>query len=37
MDYRIKVLKMFPKEFQQAYVKYKHNELVEDYMGSGKG
>ena len=36
-DYRIKVLKMFPKEFQQAYIKFKHNNLTEDYMGSGKG
>ena len=30
VDYRIKVLKMFPKEFQQAYVKYKHNTLKKD-------
>ena len=37
VDYRIKVLKMFPKEFQQAYVKYKHGTLDEEYSGSGKG
>ena len=36
-DYRIKVLKMFPKEFQQAYIKYKHGTLDEDYSGSGRG
>ena len=37
VDYRIKVLKMFPKEFQQAYIKYKHGKMDEDYVGSGKG
>ena len=30
IDYRIRVLKMFPKEFQQAYIKYKHNTLKRD-------
>ena len=28
---------MFPKEFQQAYIKYKHGKMDEDYVGSGKG
>lgn len=28
---------MFPKEFQQAYIKYKHGKIDEDYVGSGKG
>lgn len=27
---------MFPKEFQQAYIKYKHGKIDEDYVGSGK-
>lgn len=36
-EYRIKVLKMFPKEFQQAYIKYKHNTLKKDYNGDEVG
>jgi hypothetical protein len=29
-EYRIKVLKMFPKEFQKAYVAYKKGNLPKD-------
>lgn len=36
-EYRIKVLKMFPKEFQQAYIKYKHNTLKKDHNGDTLG
>ena len=36
-EYRIKVLKMFPKEFQQAYIKYKHGTLAKDYPSAEKG
>lgn len=36
-EYRIKVLKLFPKEFQQAYIKYKHNTLKKDYNGDEIG
>jgi hypothetical protein len=36
-EYKIKVLKMFPKEFQQAYIKYKHNTLKPDHNGDEKG
>ena len=28
--YRIKVLKLFPKEFHEGYVKYKQNKLEND-------
>lgn len=37
MDYRLKVLKMFPKEFQKAYIAYKNNTLEQDYSGDEKG
>lgn len=36
-DYRIKVLKLFPKEIQQAYIKYKHNTLRKDHNGDALG
>ena len=36
-DHKIKVLKMFPKEFQQGYVKYKHNTLKKDFNGDDVG
>ena len=36
-EYRIRVLKMFPKEIQQAYIKYKHNTLKKDHNGDSLG
>lgn len=35
--YRIKVLKLFPKEFQRAYVAYKEGTLVRDFVGDEDG
>lgn len=37
IDYRIRVLKMFPKEFQKAYISYKNGTLVKDFAGDEKG
>lgn len=37
IEYRIRVLKMFPKEFQQAYIKYKHGTLKQDTPNEEKG
>lgn len=37
VQYRLKVLSMFPKEIQKAYVQFKSDKLVEEYPGSGKG
>ena len=37
MEYRIRVLKMFPKEFQKAYIQYKHNTLKKDHNGDELG
>lgn len=36
-DYKVKVIKMFPKEIQQGYVKYKKNLLTPDMRGDDKG
>lgn len=37
IDYRVKVLKMFPKEFQQAYLAYKRGTLPKDFQGDSNG
>ena len=36
-DQRLRVLKMFPKEFQQAYVKYKKGTLPQDTQNDERG
>ena len=36
-EQKIKILKMFPKEFQQGYVKYKKNKLKKDFNGDTTG
>lgn len=36
-DYRLRVVKMFPKEIQQAYVSYKKGTLPQDFNGDAKG
>lgn len=36
-DYRIRVIKMFPKEIQKAYIEYKRGTLPQDFNGDGKG
>ena len=36
-DYRLRVVKMFPKEIQQAYVAFKKGTLPQDFSGDGKG
>lgn len=36
-EQRIKILKMFPKEFQQGYIKYKKNTLKKDFNGDSTG
>lgn len=36
-EYRTKVLTMFPKEFQKAYVAYKTNRLTPDFRGDERG
>ena len=36
-QYRIQVLKMFPKEVQKAYILYKEGKLIGDYPGDGNG
>ena len=36
-QYRIRVLKMFPKEIQKAYVDYEENRLKGDYPGDSMG
>ena len=36
-DYRLRVVKMFPKEVQQAYVAFKKGTLPQDFSGDGKG
>lgn len=36
-QYRIQVLKMFPKEVQKAYILYKEGKLTGDYPGDGNG
>ena len=37
MQYRLRVLKMFPKEFQKAYIAYKNGSLEKDYSGDETG
>jgi hypothetical protein len=37
INYRLKVLKMFPKEFQEGYLKYKQGKLPIDNMGDPFG
>ena len=36
-DYRLRVVKMFPKEIQQAYVAFKKGTLSQDFNGDDKG
>lgn len=36
-QYRLKVLQMFPKEVQKAYILYKEGKLTGDYPGDGNG
>lgn len=36
-QYRMRVLKMFPKEFQKAYIAYKNGSLVRDFSGDERG
>ena len=36
-DYRLRVLKMFPKEFQKAYIAYKKGTLKQDFNGDDRG
>lgn len=35
--YRMKVLKLFPEDFQQGYVLYKRHKLIGDGIGDGEG
>ena len=37
IDYRLRVLKMFPKEFQKAYMDYLNGNLPRDYRGDDAG
>jgi len=37
VNYRMRVLKMFPKDFQKGYVLYKNRKLQPDYVGDGNG
>ena len=37
LNYRMRVLKMFPKEFAKGYVLYKQNKLKSDYIGDTAG
>ena len=37
VGYRMRVLKMFPKEFAKGYVLYKQNKLTPDFMGDTAG
>lgn len=36
-EQKVKILKMFPKEFQQGYIKYKKNTLKKDFNGDTLG
>lgn len=36
-QHRLKVLQMFPKEVQKAYILYKEGKLIGDYPGDGNG
>lgn len=37
IDYRLRVLKMFPKEFQQAWIAYQNGTLPRDFQGDDQG
>lgn len=37
VQYRLRVLKMFPKEFQKAYIAYKNGTLPKDFQGDDSG
>lgn len=37
VDYRLRVLKMFPKEFQKGYVAFKQGKLPKDFQGDEGG
>lgn len=37
IDYRLRVLKMFPKEFQKAYIAFKKGTLPKDFQGDDSG
>ena len=37
VDYRLRVLKMFPKDFQRGYIAYKEGKLTPDYQGDTAG
>lgn len=37
VDYRLRVLKMFPKDFQKGYVAYKEGKLLPDFPGDTAG
>lgn len=37
LQYRLKVLKMFPKDIQKGYILYKQGKLLGDYPGDKKG
>lgn len=37
IDYRLRVLKMFPKEFQKAWVSYQNGTLPRDFQGDDQG
>lgn len=37
VKYRLKVLKMFPKEFQKAYIAFQNGTLVQDFQGDERG
>ena len=37
LNYRVKILKTFPKEVQQGYVLYKQNKLQPEYQGDSSG
>ena len=35
--YKLRVLKVFPREFQKAYIAYKENKLPKDFAGDDSG
>lgn len=37
INYRLRVLKMFPKEFQKAYIAFKNGTLPKDFQGDDSG
>ena len=36
-EYRVRVIKMFPKEIQRAYISYKNGTLPQDFNGDARG